>query len=40
MVDGMRRGCKPGRLTGVRLQNTLPRMMTVVIGWLGRSIKI
>jgi hypothetical protein len=39
MVDGVRRG-KPGRLTGVILQNTLPRMMMVVIGWLGRSIKI
>jgi hypothetical protein len=40
MIDGMRRGCKPGRLTDVRFQNTLSRMITLVIGWLGRSMKI
>jgi hypothetical protein len=40
MIDGMKRGCKPGRLTGVRLENTLSRMITLVIVRLGRSMKI
>jgi len=40
MIDGLKRGCKPGRLTGVRLEKTLSRMITLVIGWLGRSMKI
>jgi len=40
VIDGMKRGCKPGRLTGVRLENTLSRVITLVIGWLGRSMKI